>query len=182
MACARYGINECKPYWIFVFENQGDAPHVHWAVHIPEILKEEFQKKVHKWLEKKQSYAQPTSIKIDEINAYTDKTLANYLVKGVVKTSVEYFHLQHRAEYQGKIWGRRSMVSHSISRTARRRASFIPGVHRHQWPIRHPDMAAKYQKPYDWNMDMLTPKVAAWKRKKRIWIHQKSNYNQMLQS
>lgn len=174
MACVKYGIDNCKPYWVYVFENQGETPHVHWAVHIPEILEKEFRSKVYKWLEKKQGYSQPTSIKIQETNAYTDKSLANYLIKGVNEISAEYFNLKDGSEDQGEVHGRRSMVSHSISFKARRRASFKASVHRHKWPILHPEMAAKYQKPYNWNVDMLTPKVAAWKSRKFNWAQKKA--------
>jgi len=70
---------------------------------------------------------------VQEVDPNTDKTLAKYVIKGADRHYVDYFHLRSFAEDQGVVEGRRTCVSPSIGRTARKNAGFVPKLHRDAW-------------------------------------------------
>jgi len=162
-ACSRKNLPKCKPYWLFVFENPHGFTHVHWLVHVPIELEKEFKRKVPKWVKKRKDNVFKHSIDIRQVNIYTDKVLANYLVKGVTPKSIDYFNLQKYAAYQGWFRGRRSMVSHALSLKARRKAAFKASRDRHKWAKRHPELAARYRKPSWYDLKKTVPQVSGLK-------------------
>lgn len=133
-AANRHGLKRCPPTYIQTVENPtGDNPHSNWALYITPALFEEFKKKLPQWLKKAQGGVRPMDICVQQVDPETDKTLAKYVIKGADAYYVEYFHLSEFAEDQGAVEGRRTCVSPSIGRTARREAGFIPKLHRNNW-------------------------------------------------
>lgn len=93
------------------------------------------------------------------MNPYTDKALANYFCKGVRPLAISQFHLQKRACSQGYIAGTLSGVSKNIGPTAIAKAQFVAHEQRHEWSERHPDIAAQYTKPEDWDLNETVPQL-----------------------
>jgi hypothetical protein len=144
-AAKRYGIESHSPMYVQTIEDpDGDNPHANWILHIPEVLFSEFLRKVPQWLRKAQGSLRSRDVSVQRVDIETDKTLAKYIVKGVDSHYVDYFHLGEFAEDQGVVEGRRTCVSPSIGRTARREAGFIPKLHRNEWKR---DYKAPSQKP-----------------------------------
>ncbi|WP_368649858.1 hypothetical protein [Brucella intermedia] len=162
-ACSRNNLPKCVPYWLFVFESPHRFTHVHWLVHVPVELAEEFKRKVPKWVKKRKDNVFEHSIDIRPVNIYEDKVLGNYLVKGVTPDSIEYFNLENYAEYQGWFRGRRSMVCHALSLKSRRKARFKATRDRNLWLELHPELAARYDRPSWYNSDMTVPQISGLK-------------------
>ncbi|MAU61054.1 MAG: hypothetical protein CMI62_10050 [Parvibaculum sp.] len=107
------------PTYLWVIENPGGGHHhVHWALHIPEALKEAFEKKLPLWLE-----AVAGEI-IDEQGAVHStpipdaEGLVRYLLKGTHKTVAKHLRVRHRP--QGTVSGKRCGVSRNLGPAARR--------------------------------------------------------------
>lgn len=162
-ACSRENLPKCNPYWLFVFENPHGFTHVHWMVHVPLELQKEFERKVPQWVKKRKDNVFEHSIDIQQVNIYEDKVLGNYLVKGVTPASIEYFNLQKYAKFQGWFRGRRSMVCHALSLTARRKVGFKASRDRDKFLELHPDLVARYEKPSWYDSGMTIPQVTGLK-------------------
>lgn len=128
----RYG-QAIKPIYAYSFECPVTQAHVNWALHVPEPLQDEFLRKLPVWLTKIQGAARPFDIAVETVDPHTDKSLAKYIIKGIDKHYIEYFHLEEYAEPQGRIYGRRASTSPAIGRKARKIAGFIPKRDRHKW-------------------------------------------------
>ncbi len=133
-AAKRYSIDAQPPTYVQTIEDpDGDNPHANWVVHIREALFQEFLQKLPQWLRKSQGDVRHLDISVQMVDPETDKTLAKYVIKGTDEHYTEYFHLGDFAAPQGVIQGRRTCVSPSIGRTARREAGFVPKLHRDDW-------------------------------------------------
>lgn len=152
------------PTWVFVFENPLNLFHVHWCINIPDELKNDFRKKVRQLLEKHQG--QPildNQLNFQDMNPYTDKTLANYLCKGIRPNYIGLLHLQKRAAFQGHIIGQRARVSRNLGPTAIKKANFNATLQRYEWSERHPHIADKYEKPENWDINEVIPQATGAK-------------------
>lgn len=148
------------PTWVYVFENPHGHLHVHWCINVPSGLENTFEKKVKNLLQKHQNCPiQDNQLNFQPVNPYTDKALANYICKGVRPAFIDRFHLHKLASSQGYIAGTRSGVSKSIGPTAIAKAQFIAQKQRHEWIKRHPDIAAQYPKPEDWDINEVVPQL-----------------------
>lgn len=124
------------PAYVYTHENPDGHPHVNWAVHIPTIVRDEFMRKLPRWVERAQGCVRPYDIQVADVDPYTDKTLAKYIIKGTDTQYVPYLHLQDFAQPQGRVFGRRATSSVAIGRAARKVAGFVPKRHRHEWKKR----------------------------------------------
>lgn len=122
-----------KPVYVYSHENPNGMPHVNWVLHIPHGLEDEFRAKLDQWLAKVLGGIGHYDLDIQIVDPNTDKVLAKYVIKGTDTAYVPYLHLQQVASPQGRVWGRRATTSPSISRSARKKASFIPKRDRHKW-------------------------------------------------
>lgn len=135
--CARrFGLEAQRPVYVYTHENPDGHRHVNWVVHVPPRLDEEFRQKLERWMEKSQGSIGEFDLFAQPVDPDTDKTLAKYIVKGTDRRYVPYLHLQTVAAPQGVVLGRRATASPSIGRSARKKAGFIPRLHRHQWKKR----------------------------------------------
>lgn len=110
-----------------------EHPHANWVLHVPVELLKEFCAKLPHWVAKACGEVGPFDVEVQVVDIETDKTLAKYIIKGTDPNYVEYLHLGAVAAPQGRVVGRRVGVSPSISRTARKRAGFVPRRDRHKW-------------------------------------------------
>lgn len=116
-----------SPDYIYALENpDGDMPHVNWALHVPSEYRDEFQKKLTRWVEKVQGPVRPFDIDIQAIKPSHAKRLAKYICKGTQEDFIAHFFLEGVAAPQGEIWGKRAGVSPSIGTSVRREAGFRP--------------------------------------------------------
>lgn len=121
------------PAYAYALECPDGHAHVHWAAHIPEHLQAEFLRKLPTWVGKAQGSVRPYDIDVQRLDPETDKSVAKYMIKGTDPRYVEYLHLDHVAEQQGQVWGRRATPSAAIGRAARKAAGFVPKRDRHKW-------------------------------------------------
>ena len=129
----KLGREKVAPAYVFSHENPDDFAHVNWVVHVPAHLREEFLRKLPTWVGKVQTEVREFDISIEEVDPFTDKTLAKYVIKGTDPRYVPYLHLQEVAAPQGRIEGRRASSSIAIGRAAREAANFIPKRDRNKW-------------------------------------------------
>lgn len=146
------------PTWVFVFENPNDHFHVHWLIHIPNRHIDTFRKKVEKLLVRHQGCPlQANQLDFQDVNPYEDKTLANYLNKGIRPDAINFFHLGPRAAYQGYIVGQRARVSKNLGPKVIKLSGFNASFQRHEWIKLHPHIAGSYRKPSNWNLGEVIP-------------------------
>lgn len=151
---------DIKPTWVYVFENPYGHLHVHWCINVPTDLGKTFEEKVRKLLQTHQNCPiQDNQLNFQSVNPYEDKCLANYLCKGVRPAFIPFFHLQMVAGPQGYIEGNRSGVSNSIGPTAIAKARFVAQEQRHEWIDRHPNIAAQFPKPEEWDINQVVPQA-----------------------
>lgn len=147
-----------KPAWVFAFESKPTRLHVHWMIHINKDLNQTFITKVSKLLEKHQGFALKTGqLDFQPVNPFEDKTIANYICKGIHPKFVSFFHLQKRASFQGFIGWQRARVSQCLGPTAIKKLSFNASLQRADWIDLHPDIASGYSKPENWNIHEIIP-------------------------
>ncbi|QFP63335.1 hypothetical protein [Brucella anthropi] len=179
----KHSLSKQKPVWLYVFENPQFNPHVHWCLNIRKEQIEEFKIKLQKWLKKIQGSIYSNSIYIQYINPYTDKRLANYMVKGIDEEYIEFLHLQQIASYQGPIYGQRARAATEIGPTAIKKSGFKASRDRHKWEYLHPWIAEGFTKPANWNVKKVVPKKFGvffgdlskyWCRLKRKWPKKRS--------
>ena len=169
-AAKRYGCEKCPPTYVQSIEDPtGTHPHANWVVHVPPMLSDEFLKKLPQWLRKAQGGLRPLDICAQQVDPETDKTLAKYVMKGANEMYVEYFYLEKFASPQGIVWGRRTCVSPSIGRTARREAGFIPKYHRDEWKRYYVAPTRKPEKKVFVNTDQGAALTAQKKVRKTAW-------------
>jgi hypothetical protein len=154
----RHSLPKQKPVWLYVFENPQFNPHVHWCFNIRKEQIEVFKVKLQKWLNRLQGSVEDNSICIKYINPFTDKTLANYHVKGIDEEFIDFLHLQKIACYQGLIYGQRDRVSTLIGPKAIKGSGFKASRDRYQWLTLHPEIADGFEKPADWDIEKVIPK------------------------
>lgn len=118
--------NSVAPAYIYAFENPDGMPHVNWAIHVPEYLHAEFQKKLSRWVARAHQGVEQFDVSCEPVNPAYAKKLAKYIVKGTDPAYVEHFYLGDVHTDQGVIWGKRAGISPSLGTTARREAGFRP--------------------------------------------------------
>lgn len=128
----RYGRIPIPPLHTNTKESPEGHTHVNWTLHIPEYLREEFERKLLQWVGKVQE-VQASDVFVAKIAKDTEKNVANYMIKGIDPTYIDYLHLQRIAANQGEYHGRRSSVSVAISRGARKDAGFRAKYNRNDW-------------------------------------------------
>jgi len=132
------------PYYVFVFENpEGADLHLHWVLHVPKELQEEFRRKLLGWVRKVLKMPLALGdVYAQAVDPYEDKTLAKYILKGTDTEYINHFHLGKYAApegeliSQGPVSGRRAGASVALNRTARKDSGFIANVHRNEWKKR----------------------------------------------
>ena len=133
-ALKKLGMPTDAPAYVYTLEAPDpDHPHANWVLHVPAALMEEFHIKLPQWAAKACGEIGPFDVEMQVVDIETDKTLAKYVIKGTDPNYVEYLHLGTVAAPQGRVVGRRVGVSPSISRTARKRAGFVPRRDRQKW-------------------------------------------------
>ena len=169
-AAKRYGIERLPPVYIQTIENpHGSNPHANWVLHIPPALFSEFIQKLPRWLERAQGGVRLMDVSVQTVDPETDKTLAKYVIKGADSHYVDYFHLRDFAEPQGVVEGRRTCVSPAIGRTARKKAGFIPKLHRNDWKQGYVPPAEKPKRQIFINSEKQTALRARKTVKKAVW-------------
>ena len=113
------------PTYIYTFENPHGVIHVNWMLRLGPSHIAEFQKKLSQWLDRAQGHHNEFDIHIEVIEPGTEKTLANYLMKGVSQSVAKHFFLEGVCEPQGEIWGQRAGASMNISKSSRVSDGFI---------------------------------------------------------
>ena len=141
--------------WVYVFENPHSNIHVHWALHIEDDLIFELYEKIRKWVKKYTGSVKSKQINFRPINIFKDKSLANYLVKGVNSNTAYRLNLLRYKKYQGFVKGQRARVSLCLGKTARRKAKFNPKLDRNKWSTLHPDLMVGHVRSPDWNLNLV---------------------------
>lgn len=121
------------PMYVYSLENPNGQVHANWVVHVPPELQNEFDKKCQRWVSKAQGNIRYYDVHSVQVDPYSDKSLAKYLIKGIDGRYIGYMHVGEYASNQGRIWGRRAGTSPSISRAARKEAGFVPKRDRNKW-------------------------------------------------
>ena len=124
------------PYYVYSREED----HVHWQVHVPEQLIEEFTDLVSRWvtsLEHKgkgprkraenHSPAPEGAVKVERVR--NSVALRKYMLKGINPPDAVRFGIRNPTP-QGVVFGKRTGVSRSLGGAARERAGYKPG-----WPV-----------------------------------------------
>lgn len=157
---------------------------MHWLIHIPEDLRDTFIKKVTKSLERYQQVpVKDNQLDFQIVNPYEDKTIANYICKGVHPKFIGFFHLNKRASFQGYIDWQRGRVSTNLGRVAIKKSGFNASLQRHEWIQLHPHIAEKWIIPEDWDINEVVPQLTGAKKfggYKELWrrlISETSYYN-----
>lgn len=135
---AKNGLPVESPVYTYSFENpESGGLHVNWVIHIPDEFQTEFRSKLPGWVTKALgSPVEARDIHVQDVDPFSDKRLANYILKGVDPAYIDYLHLRKIAAPQGPISGRRSGASLSINREARSQSGFIPRLQRNEWKTR----------------------------------------------
>lgn len=158
-------IYDIPPTWVFAFENKVGRIHVHWLIHIHNDLQDTFLRKTSELLKKHQGVPLGRDqIKIQNVNPYEDKTIANYLCKGVKPKFINFFHLQNRASFQGFIDWQRARVSRSLGPKRIKESGFNASMQRHEWIELHPNIANNYKKPDGWDINEVAPQLTGAKK------------------
>lgn len=155
----RNGLPREAPRSACVFENPRFNVHAHWEVYIPTQLIEIFKVKLWKWLKRYQGVVHEDSIDIQHINPHTLKTVANYMIKGIKRDWIGFYHLYSRASYQGEIQGQHVKLSRNLGRTALKRSGFNAAKQRNDWEVLFPELASQYLKPESWSAEEVIPQV-----------------------
>lgn len=135
------------PVYVFTMENHNGNPHVNWAVHVPDVLSDQFEEKLHKWVDGVLGTGSRFRVHVQLINQNFAKRLAKYIVKGTDPDFVEHFHLQDMHAPQGLCIGKRAGVSPSLGPTARRENGFVPTHRRRFRPRGVPSTRAVQTEP-----------------------------------
>lgn len=122
---------ELPPTYVFTMEKPDENPHVNWALHVPEVLSDRFEEKLHNWVERVLGTGSPFRVDVQPINQDYAKYLAKYIVKGTDPAYVDHFHLQKLHVPQGLCIGKRAGFSPSLGPTARRESGYRPS--RRSW-------------------------------------------------
>lgn len=133
--CKQLGIS-VSPYYVYAREKN----HVHWLVHVPEMLIEEFTDLVPRWvtsLERKGTGARKRAENHEPapqgavLVQPTGNSVAarKYLLKGIRPKDAFRFGIK-KPKPQGRVFGRRTGVSRTLGKAARDRAGY-----RAQWPV-----------------------------------------------
>ena len=114
----------CKsPTHVWVVEHAGGQVAVHWAVHVPGGLIQEFRRRLPRWVSSLVGRRPDDSAihcrPIDNITG-----LKRYMLKGIDPAWAAFFKVH--AVDQGEIVGRRSGFSKNLGPAARRRAGYRP--------------------------------------------------------
>lgn len=153
------------PTWVFVFENKVGRMHVHWLIHIHKDLRSKFLKKIPLLLEKYQGVPlNDGQIDIQKVNPYEDKTIANYLCKGINTKFIDFFHLQNRASFQGYIDWQRARVSTNLGPKRIKKSGFNASLQRHEWIELHPHIAEGWSQSEKWDINEVVPQLTGAKK------------------
>lgn len=155
----RNGLPREAPRSACVFENPYSNVHAHWEVYIPTQLIDAFKVKIWRWLKRYQGVVHEDSIDIQIINPHSLKTVANYMIKGIKREWIGFYHLHNRASYQGEIQGQRVKLSRNLGRTALKRSGFNAAKQRNDWETLFPELASQYSKPNNWSAEEVIPQV-----------------------
>lgn len=112
-----------RPCHLYTRENEKGLHHVNWVVWVPDEHLEEFDKKVIDWA-LKVGAAGRFDLKVQPIQAGTEKSLANYINKDCEVLYREHFYLDKYNHESGVVAGPRTGMSPSIAYTAQRHAGF----------------------------------------------------------
>lgn len=153
----RSGSSTPCSYWTFSFEKPHSNLHVHFALHVEDEFREEFDKKIRSLVNKNCPIKKVGQVDIQTIDIYTDKVVANYMIKGVDPQTARILHILHVMEYSGPVFGQRARTCTALSRTARKRAKFSAPLHRHLWVEVNPPLAVKSARPVDWDVSKVIP-------------------------
>ena len=118
------------PYYIYAREKN----HVHWQVHIPEVLVEEFTDLVSRWVtglehkgkgpRKRAQNHEPApdgAVLVERVR--NSVAVRKYLLKGIKRAVALRFGVKVM-KAQGIVLGRRTGVSRTLGREARKRAGY----------------------------------------------------------
>ncbi len=109
------------PAYAWVAENGSGQPGIHWAVHIPERRRADFEARLPGWVKAVAGdITEGVTIHIESI--YSAPGLRSYLLKGCDPNYAKFCKLAFHD--QGIVHGKRSGVSRSLQRTARTRAGY----------------------------------------------------------
>jgi hypothetical protein len=118
-----------KPTYVFARE----GGHVHWLVHIPDGLLEEFLRLLPRWIaslqnkgkgpRKRAENTEPVGVGVVHYEpVYNSVGVRKYLLKGIHPAEAYRFGIN--AEPQGEVAGRRTGVSRNLGRSARKLAGY----------------------------------------------------------
>ena len=111
------------PTYVWTFENRGGETAVHWLIHIPEDLKNEFRRLLPRWIEETAGPDRTgTAIKCKPI--FNLIGLRLYILKGVKKGDAASLGVTHVP--QGKIIGKRSGFSRNLGPAVWRPSEYKP--------------------------------------------------------
>lgn len=127
-------------FWAFSIEHPRQNAHVHFACHVEDDLRSEFEEKLNSLTRQFSKIDKGNKILFQDIDILKDKVFANYMIKGVNPDTAKTLRI--RSEYQGRIFGQRARSCMRLSRTARRRADFHAPIHRHLWIEKYPILIA----------------------------------------
>ena len=108
------------PTYEAVLEAPKGVHHVHWLVYVPPELEGLFAKTLPKWLQKTAGTVIKPSSAISIKPIKTIMALSRYCMKGVEKHHAKRCYV--KPVDQGVIWGKRVMISRSLSAKARTKA------------------------------------------------------------
>ena len=127
--CKQLGLS-VAPYYIYAREKN----HVHWQVHIPEVLVEEFTDLVSRWVtslehkgkgpRKRAENHEPApdgAVLVQRVR--NSVAVRKYLLKGIKRADAFRFGIKV-VEDQGVVYGRRTGVSRTLGRAAREKAGY----------------------------------------------------------
>jgi len=125
---------DLTPRYVYAFENPIFF-HVNLLIHVPDDLKEEFERKIVRWVQKAGIDLDPYDIEIRHLSTICDvKGVANYMIKGIQEDAADLYHVKEW-EDQGIFYGQRAGTSRSIGRAAREKADFVAKRDRLDGPI-----------------------------------------------
>ena len=106
---------------VYSHANPADSRHVHWLVHVPPEISDEFSKVVAVRLSKVTGQKDlRDALFIGPVD--TPGTLAKYILRGVNPMYARYLHL--RAANEGTVTGRRTGTSRAVGRATRKGAGW----------------------------------------------------------
>ena len=156
--CKQLGV--CVPP-TYVYSREQDPVHghyhVHWQVHVPEQLIEEFTDLVPRWItslenkgdpprKRSQNHEPAPDGSVDIQVARSSVAIRKYLLKGIDPREAFRFGI-HEVLQQGTIVGPRTGVSRSLGKGARNRARYKPRPA--AWKYGNGRSVLKYPKNYD---------------------------------